>query len=322
MGKKPILLFMVLAASALASCSNIKHAIDEYVLELDYVKDFRILQLTDTHIGDKDNTKVHYDFMDLTINEADPDLIVITGDVFTFASKGTALEFFKYLDGHKIPWTLVFGNHDEQCYFSIDWLTETLNNYGSYCVFKDIQDDDVHGNCNFAVNLMKDGKAFEQLIFMDSNRYYFGSYFGYDYFKDNQIQWYSDLVDYTTDKNGGVVPSLMFYHIPLPEVNDAWEQANPDLVEGEKNEASCNPDYNSGFFEVIKEKGSTKGMYFGHDHVNDFIINYEGVDFAYGLKATNRVYYEDTLLGGRVITIGEDHSLTYQDYYHTYAEVL
>lgn len=324
MGHKKLLFFPAVAILSLASCSGIKHNINEYVLQLNYKPDYRILQLTDTHISDVDNTKVHYDFMDLTIRDANPDLIVITGDVFTFASRSTAQEFFKWLDGHGVNWTVVWGNHDEQTYFNIDWVTGLLNDYGSHCVFKDIQDDNVQGNSNFAINLMKDGNVFEQLILMDSNRYLFGSYFGYDYFHQNQIDWYSDLIDYTAGLNGGVaVPSLMFYHIPLPEVRDAWAAKDQDPnVRGEENETPCNPDYNSGFFKVIKEKGSTHGMYFGHDHVNDFVVKYEGIDFGYGIKATSNVYNKSAMLGGRVITLKEDHSLAYQDIFHQYTEVM
>ena len=332
MKRKSLFLLSGVAALCLSACSGVKHEIKDYILELDYKSDYRILQLTDIHIGDKDNVQLHYDFMDLTIKEAKPDLIVVTGDVFTFASRHTAKEFFDFLDSYKVPWTLTFGNHDEQCFFSIDWLTSELNKRGGYCIFKDIQDDGVQGNANFAINLKQEDKVFEQLIIMDSNRYNFKGYFGYDYFKEDQINWYKELVDYTTSQNGGTpVESLMFYHIPLPEVNDAWAaaKADPSLIKNpenakekaQENEAPCNPKYNSGFFDVIKEKGSTKGMYFGHDHINNYIVCYEGIDFGYGIKATDRVYSDDNLLGGRVITIKDDHSLLYTDYYHTYEEV-
>ena len=63
-------------------------------------------------------------------------------------------------------------------------------------------------------------------------------------------------------------------------------------------------------------------MYFGHDHINNYIINYEGIHFGYGIKATDRVYADDSLLGGRVIVLHDDHSLSYEDYYHTYKEVM
>ena len=336
---KKFVFFSGLLAVCLSSCGTHAYESKDYVLQLDYSSNYRILQLTDTHLGDKDNTQLHYDFMDLTIKDANPNLIVVTGDVFTFASKGTAKEFCNWLDSHKVPWTITFGNHDEQCWYSIDWLTSYLNELNakrekdgsSFCVFNDLQDDQVRGNANFAINLKKDNKTFEQLIIMDSNRYNYNGYFGYDYFHQDQIDWYSNLVKDTKKENGDVVvPSLMFYHIPLPEVNDAWAAAskdkslilNPKESEAQQNEAPCNPDYNSGFYKVIKELGSTHGMYFGHDHINNYIINYEGIHFGYGIKATDRVYADDSLLGGRVITLHDNHSLSYEDYYHEYKEVM
>ena len=332
--KRKYLILAPICAMALSACSLLGKAYEpkDYFLDLEF-KSGRILQLTDTHIGDKDDQEKHFKFMDLTINEAKAngglDLIIITGDVFTFASRGTAQRMFAWLDSHEVPWTLTWGNHDEQCYFSIDWVTSYLNGLNddenSYCVFKDLQDDKIHGNANFAINMKKAGedKIFEQLIVMDSNRYNFKGYFGYDYFKQDQIDWYSDLVDYTTEQNGGVaVPSLMFYHIPLPEVNDAIE-ANKDIMGGDniQNEDTCPPKYNSGFFEVIENKKSTTAMFFGHDHINKFCLPYHGVDFVYGVKSTDRIYYNEDLLGGQVITIGNDHKTTVQQIYHAYSEV-
>ncbi|MCR5333196.1 MAG: metallophosphoesterase [Bacilli bacterium] len=326
--KKGLMLLSGLCSLVLTSCAGAQHNISEYILEMGYKEDMRILQITDTHLGDKDDLEKHFKFMDITIKESNPDLIVVTGDLFTFASRTTAKRFFKFLDSYGVKWTVTYGNHDEQCYFSVDWMTGLLNNYGSNCIFKDIQDDDVQGNANFAINLKKDGKVFEQLIVMDSNRYYYGDYFGYDCFKQNQIDWYSNLVDYTKEQNGGVtVPSLLFYHIPLPEINDAYDKAKAGengahfVYEGQKNEKACPPDYDFHFFDKIVEKGSTTGMYFGHDHVNDFIANYKGIDFAYGIKATDRIYYKEDMMGGRTIVLKNDHSVSYENHYHTYEEV-
>ena len=220
--KKRILPLVFIAAMSLTACGQKSYQPKDYFVQsLNYRENFTILQLTDIHMADKDDQDVHYAFLDKLITDAKGkgtiDFMVVTGDLFTFASKGTAKKLFKFLDSYQIPWTVVFGNHDEQTYFSVDWMASYLNNFGSYCRFKDNQDDKVQGNCNFALNLMnEDDTIHNQLIFMDSNRYYFGSYFGYDFFKQDQIDWYSDLVDYTTLQNGGnVVNSLMFYHIPL-----------------------------------------------------------------------------------------------------------
>ena len=317
--KHKTLLFIPLVACSLSSCATgVHYAAEKYFTKsIEYTENFKILQLTDTHLGDKDDLDLHYRFMDKIIEDAEPDMIIVTGDLFTFASKGTAISFFNFLEKHHVPWTVTFGNHDEQCYFSIDWMTDYLNNYGKHCYFKDIQDDDVTGNANFVINLTQGGVPFEQLIVMDSNRYHYGTdYCGYDYFHEDQIKWYQRVVD-------PVVPSLMFYHIPLPEIDVAYEEGKAlGLVNGVKREKSCPPEYNSGFFKVIKEVGSTDAMFFGHDHINNFNVEYQGITFSYGLKSTNRIYYDDDMTGGQLITLHPDHSFSLEYLFHTYKEVM
>ena len=58
-----------------------------------------------------------------------------------------------------------------------------------------------------------------------------------------------------------------------------------------------------------------------HDGADEFPVWRATEDFGYGIKATDRVYADDNLLGGRVITLKNDHSLQYDDYYHSYKEV-
>ena len=332
--KKRIVPLIFTTAMLLTACGGKSYSPSDYIAgSLNYRSNFKILQLTDIHMSDKDDQDLHYAFMDKLITEAKQDTVdfmVVTGDLFTFASRDTAKRLFKFLDSYDIPWTVVFGNHDEQTYFSVDWMTSYLNKFGSNCMFKDIQGDNVQGNCNFAVNLKNaDGTIHNQLIFMDSNRYYFGSYFGYDYFKQDQIDWYSSLVDYTKEQNNGnVAHSLMFYHIPLPEIDKICDKDTMkpgdegyNFIYGEKREKSCPPDSNSGFFDVIKAKGSTKAMFFGHDHINNFEADYEGVKFCYGIKSTDRIYYAEDMLGYQTITIKDDNSLQIDRHYHTYEEV-
>ena len=71
----------------------------------------------------------------------------------------------------------------------------------------------------------------------------------------------------------------------------------------------------------IKELGSTKAMFFGHDHINNFEVDYQGVKFCYGIKSTDRIYHDVDMMGCQTITIHDDHSLKIDRYYHTYAEV-
>ena len=324
-----ILIFFICISLSLISCGKKTqhYDIDKYILEIPYKENFKVLQLTDIHLGNKDNQKLHLDFMDLTIKDANADFIVVTGDLFTFADKVTAKRLFKFLDSYEIPWTVTFGNHDEQCYFSIDWLTKYLSNYGSNCKFIDLQDDDVHGNANFAINLVDGSTIKEQVIIMDSNRYNYGEYIGYDYIKQDQIDWYESLINYTTEKNGGVkVPSMIACHIPVPEFDEAWNLAENDeltVLEGDKREKCCCPDpeYDLGFFDKVVELGSTNLILVGHDHINDYCIQYKGVYLSYGVKSTNRIYYEEGLLGGQTITIKPDQTLEFNRILHNYEEV-
>lgn len=331
-GKKIILTILTvsLCVAMLCGCSykKVRHKPEEYILETEYKKDFKILQLNDIHLANKDNRREQYDFLDGTITMADPDMIIMCGDLFTFADRTVAKELFAFMDSYGIPWTLTFGNHDEQCYFPIDWVTGVLNEYGSNCLFKDIQDDDVFGNANFAINLMDGNEIKKQIIMIDSNRYNYGEYIGYDYIKQDQIDWYERLVDYTTKENGGeVVKSLAFFHIPLPEFATAWDEVqqggskDTEYIYGGQGEPVSCPKVNSGLFDKMLELGSTEGIFVAHDHVTDFIVKYKGIILSYGVNSTDRIYYDDNLLGGRVITIHEDGSLDFNDITHSYEEV-
>ena len=329
MKKAFIIVIILFLAFSLTGCKGKTYPISEYMLELPYTDGFKILQLTDVHVAAKDDRARQYNFLKKVIDEAGADLIIITGDIFTFADRVTAKELFSFLDEFKTPWTLVFGNHDEQCYFSIEWLTGYLNSLTdsteSYCIFKDIVDDDIFGNSNFVINLKDGDEIIEQLIFIDSNRYHYGSYIGYDYIKEDQIEWYSKVIDETTIVNGKLTDSIMFYHIPIPEFNDAYDAAisgtdGAVLEEGEKRENVCCPEINSGLFDKVLKKGSTKAMCVGHDHVNNYRVLYKGVYFVYGVNSTDRIYFDESLIGGQTITINRDNTLNFHQIIKTYED--
>ena len=341
-----------LMALLLTSCGTKHYDPKDYFLELPWKDDFRILQLNDIHIGLKDDQELQFEFLDLTINseQAKPDLIVINGDLFTFGNRATAKRTFKWLDSHEIPWTVTWGNHDEQCTYSIDWVTGYLNDLNekrenssssakpeSYCVFKDLQDDDIMGNANFAINLMKDGKVKEQVIIMDSNRYNFGDYQGenqdyepytyYDAFHEEQVDWYKDIVNYTTEKNDGTpVPSVSFFHIPLPEFQTAYDlfqsgsseveeivKQNPNTKEG----IAC-PKINTGMFDAMINGHSTNGVFVAHDHKNNWALKYKGITLSFGVNSSDRVYLSKDLLGGQVVEIHDDGSFDIEQIFQNY----
>lgn len=329
---KTLFCFVSLFAFTLCSCGNngVHHQEKDYMIDMDYVDDFKILQLTDLHLGQKDDLDLHFDFIDLTIKDANPNFIVITGDVFTFANRRVMKTVFDFFDSYQIPWGVTWGNHDEQCDFSINYMTGELNKRrekDTYCKFIDIQKDDVFGYANYVINLKQGNDIKYQLYMLDSNRYYYGSYMGYDYIHEDQIKWYEDMVNYSkTLNNNAIVPSIAFFHIPVPEFKVAYDLYEKDPTNadiqyfyGERRETECPPDINTGFFDKVVELGSTKGIFVGHDHVNNYDIAYKGVRLVYGVKSTDRIYYDPDVIGGLTITIKNDSSFECNRIYHSYA---
>ena len=91
MKKTKLATALALSALLLTSCGTKVHAINEYILELPWQNNFKILQLSDIHIANKDEQDRQFDFLDVTIRDANKDndlgLIIVTGDLFTFADR-------------------------------------------------------------------------------------------------------------------------------------------------------------------------------------------------------------------------------------------
>lgn len=89
-----------------------------------------------------------------------------------------------------------------------------------------------------------------------------------------------------------------------------WNEGYEHSVGGIR-EMICSPPYDDHVFEAIKNFDdnensnyiSTDLVIAGHDHTNNFIIEYEGVTLAYGLKTGMASYANEDLIGGSVILV-------------------
>ena len=324
--KKRISLVLVPFISLLASCSNNIHEIEDYEIDIEYKDNFKILQLTDLHFGTMSNMEEDFAFIDLSINESNPDLIVLTGDSFLMANKSIVNQTFDYFESKHINWTYIYGNHDEQGLYSSNYIDDVLHEIAqkdnSYCLFKNF-DDNVEGDSNFIINLKDNGSYKFQLFFLDSNSYQYLDYIGYDYIYQDQIEWYENAINNTTLKTGKLINSFMFIHIPLPEYVDAYNAytLDPSIGSGENRESPCVPKKNTGMFQKIKELDSTKAVFCGHDHINDSHILYEGIELCYGLKSTDNIYHNTDMMGSTLITIHDIENYRIDRLFHTYEEL-
>ena len=136
---------------------------DTFIMRIPKDRDFRILQLTDLHLGfgplSRRMDKLAMEAVRTIIERSKPHLIVLTGDsIFPFLPRAGTLDnrrqvqkLMGFLDGFEIPYTLVFGNHDCEM-FSTCGKEELAGLYkqGRYCIFTEGRKD-LTGVGNFLI---------------------------------------------------------------------------------------------------------------------------------------------------------------------------
>ena len=269
-------------------------------------RDFRILQLTDLHLGfgliSKGRDRLALDAVRIIIKRSRPDMIVLTGDsVFPFLPKAGTLnnrkqakKLMAFLDGFQIPYTLVFGNHD--CEMGSTCNKEELAQLykkGKYCIFTEGRRN-LTGVGNFLIELVDNsGKVLLPLVMLDSNMYREGGWFysGFDCIKEDQVDWCMERLT-ALKKQDPDIKAMAFFHMPLREFKEAYEKmklGDKSVLYrhgsvGEKNEYFGISKYEGTFFDRAVENGVIKWMFCGHDHLNTLSLIYKGIQMTYGMS--------------------------------------
>lgn len=292
---------------------------------------FRILQITDVHIlNDEKKDAKAFKTITAMVETTKPDMIVLTGDLTSEKENFTAFKTgCEFLESFNIPWAFVFGNHEGlDIKYAPDEVIDpekiadrqTLSDYLESlpnCIYE-AGDENVDGMGNYYYNVKDDnGNVITSLIMMDSHSYDEENN-GYDHFHDNQIEWYENTVkSIAREVNGDeseVVPSLAFFHVPMKEYMTAYDEAK-----GTDNrlwgfrfpKEDGTPAVDDQMFEKMVELGSTKGCFAGHDHMNNFSVNDQGIRLTYGLSCDHNIYLVP-LRGGVLINVKNDGSFTTQ----------
>ena len=284
---------------------------------LEYNEDgsFRVLILADLHMnasGDATNVQEVKDRVEFLVDKEKPNLVIFTGDNTIGSSNEEKLRanidaIAGYLEENQIPWCHVYGNHDYEGALSNEAQQEIFESY-EYCISKDV--DGISGVGNYVHAVYKaDGTIGSVIYLLDSGSYASGG--GYDFIKDDQIEWYRETSMLLQEYNGGnVIPALMAFHIPLKENNDAYNNRNnTDIVyewNGQKNEAICSSNTDTTLLETIFERGDIKAIVTGHDHINDYMFNYKGVKLTNSPNISDLTYYNAEVQGGRVFDLNAD----------------
>jgi 3',5'-cyclic AMP phosphodiesterase CpdA len=271
---------------------------------------FKIMQITDTHIvWDSPHSQETVIMLQQVLDAEKPDLVIFTGDVVTGKPYRKGLDMvIEPLLSRQIPWALVFGNHDDEQDLSREELAEMLRDYPFFAgKMKKIKN--VTGYGNYVLEVRGYGsKSVKALLYCMDSGAYSGmkpTVDGYAWFAFDQVDWYRRTSDRYTSANGGQpLPALAFFHIPLPEYRLATHRGT--IGTGTRLEDECAPDVNSGMFLSMLEKGDVMGAFVGHDHVNDYVVNYYGIALAYGRFSGSKTTYTQMKNGVRLIELTEN----------------
>lgn len=290
---------LILISAMLVSCSA------GSALRFDSRGEFKIVQFTDLHYNaDKPESISALKRMDEVVRAEKPDLIVITGDIiYSYPAEKALRAVMERLSSYGVPFCTVFGNHDGDWGLTRDELAAIIHSYDGNLLPSGTDED-------YAIEVMPSdgGSSPAAVLYMiDSNAHLFkgNTFVGYDAIHTGQIEWYRMTSRGYTERNGGsAVPSLMFFHIPLPEYRTASE-CDGSFMYGTRMEPVCCPAENTGMFTAIKECGDVFATFAGHDHDNDYAACLDGILLAYGRFTGGNTEYNNLPSGARVIVLKE-----------------
>ena len=306
-------------------------------LKHDGNRDFCLLNLTDPQLKieewDPDNRtgKIFRKTVETLITRLSPDLITLSGDLSYAGDFASYQKFADYFDALKIPWTCCFGNHDNQD--GDGPVKKVLDEYRKHDYFLFEECDPSLGNTNIAILIEQNGKSAEGVLLMDTHdripyhRDECGKNQAWAGLTPKQLDWYRDRVSEL--EAAGCHDSTLITHIPIhaylkaaeaafknpaPDKSvtlqdsygtEIWQEGYEDSYGVLHEPISAYPE-DEGAFGLICELGSTKNILCGHNHINNWVVTYNGVRFIFATKTGNGSYWEPEINGGTALTVDEN----------------
>lgn len=275
----------------------------------------------------------------------DVDLTGVTGAIDDFMSI-----FEGYYDEYGVRVAATFGNHDGVL-TSVS-KEEQMEIYQKYDCFIGFDEADANikidgcGTYNIPVftsdyTPVTEGeldytKVAYNLWVVDSNAYADTFHNEYDAVHENQLAYIESEAARLNTLSGKKVNSMVFQHIIVPDVYDALVEVEegtdgaveydgkyyvlPDGAKGSLLEHPC-PASDAVYCNEYARLTAigAQAFYFGHDHMNDFEIDYNGSKIIMTASAGYSSYGDDSTRGVRIINLKETgDSVTFDTYMHYY----
>lgn len=279
-------------------------------------------------------------------DEFKPDLVVFTGDnilgnhlhdarlltkykVKDKASEGEAMKtaidhICAPLEKRKIPFAMIYGNHDDMNLHTKDEQAEFYRQYKYNLGLDDPDSPDV-ATYNLPIYSEDGSKIKFNIWMMDSAWKDKELDKCFTDVKAEAVEWYKNKSKKLAAENGGeAVPSIMFQHVPMQEIMELVDVSDEKVegaiegkdqlegkflklkngVTGEMGEQPSFVTNKVGQFEAIKECGDVKAVVTGHDHHNGFEGEFDGIKFIQTPAASFRCYGHQNR-GVRMFTVDE-----------------
>ena len=281
---------------------------------------FTILNLSDTQ-DDAHPAPDMLRLLELAVETADPDLIVINGDLVEDRRYGDNLSddqptaegvnvydkngeidhdrtrenvekaiscVMGTLEKYEVPYAIALGDNDRKVGLSSEEWIEILSAY-PHCVFFD-ESPDGAGGVDYHVSVKgTDGTDKLTVWLMDTGR---------SGVTDEQVNWYKETAAAIAAENGGTpVPAFSFQHIHTDDIGNLFVPCKA-TDEGAKKSAdgyvrldrtvssgynffSYEPGARTYQFEGWKASGDVMGVFFGHMHVEGFSGVWDGIELGF-----------------------------------------
>jgi hypothetical protein len=268
-----------------------------------------------------------------------PDLVIFLGDNTVangYENQKKAIEsIISPIAERKVPYALVFGNHDEEHNVSKEDLLKIYQSIGRCLTYDAAPEITGCGTCNLPIWSYDGTKMSFNLWLTDSGMYNSDpDVGGYDYVHEDTIEWYKATAAALAEQNGGaVVPAMNFQHIVIPEIFDKINVTLPfslgplsenrngksysllpvfTRLNGYWLEVPCPPNVYDGQLDAWVETGDVIAAFHGHDHNNSYNVNIQGVDVINVPSCGCNSYSKDITRGCGLVTLHEDDPAGYE----------
>ena len=314
--KKTRLLPLAIVPFLLTSCGQVlkySENLDKYVFEMEYHKNFNILQLTDIHWNINSSTYESKNYLHKVLEETDAhvkatqgatakiDLVELTGDMFMLSNTYHVRSFINFIEKEAeqfgFKYAAIWGNHDRHGMYNPNWLGEQFAK-AKNCFYLELEDD-LYGRSNFVINLKNGAETKWQIANLDSGASFSESpmspFRDYDYIRKDQTQWW--IAEH--EAAGVNVPTIAYYHIPQDENLKMYEERASHKNKFFKLEDFADNGMEEYAYDFIDEaiKRNLKGAFMGHAHNVDWTVEMEDAGtgnkmlLGLGVKTGIELYY-------------------------------